>query len=160
MSVTFRKAAYMATMTAALAMASLAVGSIPAGAASPPQPAGETSSKPVASGGPVGEADPSLKAAPSEGGKQSGISVKNFLCWTSFDPVNPHGKPMYQYYNNCANHGAWVQPGFYMAGNPTFYPTASCTWVQPSNNSNNSDLKVWYYSSTVASGATYVTKFC
>jgi hypothetical protein len=85
--------------------------------------------------------------------------IINYPCWTSFYPVNPHGRSMAQTYNNCGSTGYDVCPAVTLWGQKTVW-TEARLHVGPSDNSNNADLAQWEYGSTEPYGAQYSTEFC
>ncbi|RKT09651.1 hypothetical protein BX285_6752 [Streptomyces sp. 1114.5] len=75
-------------------------------------------------------------------------------CWTSFKPSNPHGAPLDQYDNNCANHGDWVCPRWYDgSGGYQDWVGASRVWAPAYY------TVTWHYNSTYTYGW-YTTIFC
>ncbi|MYT32298.1 hypothetical protein GTY73_26680 [Streptomyces sp. SID8354] len=103
-------------------------------------------------------ASTTASATPAQGRATGNASVRTATtgtpalaahpCWTSFVPENPEGKPMDQYYKNCADSAVTVCAKNLTDG-----------YVAPPRTIAANDVAWWHWNSTTP-GAHYTTIFC
>ncbi|MGW6930100.1 hypothetical protein ACWGE0_08495 [Lentzea sp. NPDC054927] len=72
----------------------------------------------------------SSQAEPSKAVQITEASVAaDIPCWTSFNPSNPNGGPMRQYYKNCNSSGVSVTVGFVDGGGQVSTYPQYCAFV-------------------------------
>lgn len=87
------------------------------------------------------------------------VTVYNVPCWTSFNPTNPHGAAMTQYYANCDSGPVTVCPAVTVNDKFTIFTTLRRPIGKYDLEADSTDTAVWPYSDTIPNGL-YTTVFC
>lgn len=95
---------------------------------------------------------------PAQAAPARPAAIYHVPCWTSFNPTNPDGAPMVQWYANCSDVGVTVCPEVIVNGVATVDPDYRN--LGPYDGlADSSDTGVWQWSSTDPA-AVYTTVIC